>query len=149
MLFVLALIFAIPTFGLSIVSLFVYHYFRVKSFRRTMEYVIVDLAFTPKFHSALIEEIKHIDAFVYAEEVGENISKKGDIVKFTVNLDGLSYSIELEREPLGKKAIISSKLIFSSMNFWETYDILENQLSSGKIPKKEYDRRIDFLNDYA
>jgi len=114
-----------------------------------MEYVIVDLAFTPKFHSALIEEIKHIDAFVYAEEVGENISKKGDIVKFTVNLDGLSYSIELEREPLGKKAIISSKLIFSSMNFWETYDILENQLSSGKIPKKEYDRRIDFLNDYA
>jgi hypothetical protein len=149
--FIIALILAIPTYGLSLVFLFLYNHFRIKRFTKNMEKAIVQLARNQDFNRALIEEILHIDALVYGDEVGKNLTKRGHYVEFTVDIDSFNYTVTVTREPLGKRAIIGSKLNYTDTE--EVFERLNAELDAlyeaGKISKETYEKRSgDLYYDY-
>jgi hypothetical protein len=147
--FIIALILAIPTYGLSLVFLFLYHHFRIKRFTKNMEKAIVQLARNQGFKTALIEEILYIDALVYGDEVGKNITKRGHYVEFTVDIDSINYTVTVEREPLGKRAIIGSKLNYTEEVFERLNAELDALYEAGKISKETYEKRGgDLYYDY-
>ena len=145
---IIALILAIPTYGLSLVFLYLYHYFRVQRFMKHMELAIVQLARANYGRrGALIEQVQYLDALIYGDEEGKNITKKGHYVEFTVDIDSINYTVTVEREPLGKRAIISSIMDYTEEVFERFNAELEAKYEAGKISKETYEKRLFILHD--
>ncbi len=116
-----------------------------------MELAIVQLASANYGRrGALIEEIKYLDALVYGDEEGKNITQKGHYVEFTVDIDSINYTVTVEREPLGKRAIIGSKLNYTEEVFERLNAELDALYEAGKISKETYEKRGgDLYYDYC
>lgn len=109
--FIIALVLAIPTYGISIILLFIYMYFKTSSFSSNMKKGIVHLSTDSYPLGTCFEEIHYAQALAYADEVGSIISKSGQYVEFNVEIDGINYFVTLNREPGGNGAILTSKII--------------------------------------
>jgi hypothetical protein len=109
--FIIALLLAIPTYGISLVLLFVYMSFKTLSFSKNIKKAIVFLSTDSNPLGACIEEIHYAQALAYADEVGSITSRRGQYVEFTVEIDEVNYFVKLSREPGGNRAILTSRII--------------------------------------
>jgi len=109
--FIVALLLAIPTYGISLVLLFIYMFFKTSSFSKNIKKAIVYLSTDSHPLGTCFEEIHYAQALAYADEVGSITSHSGQYVEFTVEIDGVNYFVTLNREPGGNGAILTSKII--------------------------------------
>jgi hypothetical protein len=109
--FIIALALAIPTYGISLVVLFIYIYFKTSSFSKNMKNAIVYLSTDSHPLGTCFEEIHYAQALAYADEVGSIRSQSGQYIEFNVEIDGVEYFVTLNREPNGNGAILTSKIL--------------------------------------
>ncbi len=106
----IALILAIPTYGLSLLIFFVYMIFKTSKVKPTMEKAITYLATDSSPLGTCFSEISYPQALGYASEVGTIQKKVNSYVEFTVDINGLDYLVTLNKEPTGNGAILTSRI---------------------------------------
>lgn len=107
--FIVALVLAIPTYGISLAVLFLYLIFKTKNVKKNMNKAVVHLADNHSGLGVCFKEIRYVQARAYAEEVGEIKKQIGNYFEFSVEIDGKSYAVCINKEPEGKGAIIKSE----------------------------------------
>ncbi|MBT4290056.1 MAG: hypothetical protein HOD92_22250 [Deltaproteobacteria bacterium] len=108
--FIIALVLAIPTYGMSLIILIAYLFIKHLNFSKNMEKAIVYLSSDSYPLGTCFDEIRYAQALAYADEVGNIISKRGQYVEFEVKINGDSYFVTLNREPDRNGAILTSKI---------------------------------------
>ncbi len=110
MIFILALALAIPTYGISIILLFIYMYLKTSNLSKNMEKAIVNLSTDSYPLGTCFKEIQYVQALAYADEVGNIISQSGKYIEFNVEIDRVEYRVSLNQEPNGNSAILTSNI---------------------------------------
>ncbi len=111
--FIVALVLAIPTYGISIILLFIYVHFKTRMYYKNsnIKEVIVYLSEDSYIVGRCFGDIYYMEALAYASIIGSIQTQRGQYVEFNVKIDGVNYFVTLDREPNGNCAILRSKII--------------------------------------
>lgn len=125
MIYIIALILVIPTYGLSLVVLFAYLCFRANSVGRNIEASIKSLA-TEKHTivGSCFPNISYNQVISYIDSHrGDVTYRSGTYIDFNIILENKKYAVSLNKEPLGLRAILSAKDItwLDSLYKWLKY----------------------------
>jgi len=107
--FIIALILAIPTYGVSLLILFLYMIYKAKSVKPNMEKAIKYLSKRESAIGTCFKEISYPQALGYASELGTITNQRGPYIEFEVQIDEKSYAVTLNKEPIGRGAILTAK----------------------------------------
>jgi len=109
-LIILSLVFLIPTSGLSILGLVVYLFFKFYNKHSRIESAIVQIA--RKNSGGYCVNIPYNEAIAYALGVERVTHIQGEMVVFMTNIKEVEYEVTVNREPLGKRAIIEANQLW-------------------------------------
>lgn len=104
---VIALIFAIPTSGISLIVLITYLYFSITNATKNIEKAILYLSNDSYSLGICFDNIHYAQVLAYASERGKITDRVGQLVKFDVVIKNNLYSVDLNRELGGDGAILS------------------------------------------
>lgn len=106
---VLSLVFLIPSSGLSLLGLAAYLFIKFYSQHSRVESTIAQVA--NEGWGSYCVNIPYSEVVAYAQGSESIINVQGEMVTFLANIKGSEYEVVVNREPLGRKAIIESTLI--------------------------------------
>ena len=109
--FIIALVLAVPTYGVSILILFAYMFYKTKNLKTNMEKAIVYLSNDNHFQGTCFDEISYTQAIGYASETGQITDQVGLYIEFKVEINEKKYEVTLNREPNRDGAILNAKNI--------------------------------------
>ena len=109
MLSIIALVLAIPTYGVSLLMLFLFMIYKAKSVKSNLQKAIVYLSNNESIVGTCFKEISYQHARTYANEVGMITYQSGPYIEFEVQIDEKSYAVTLNREPNGNGAVLTAK----------------------------------------
>jgi hypothetical protein len=101
-----ALVFLIPTSGLSVLGLGVYLFLKFYTKHSKVESAIYQIA--NKNSGSYCVDVPYNEVTAYAEGIDRIINNQGEMVTFMTNIKGLDFEVTVNREPLGKRAIIGA-----------------------------------------
>lgn len=107
--FILAILFAIPTYGASFIVLFIYMIYKTMNVRKNTEAAIKFLSRTPSNVGACVEGISYLQAYAYLSEFGEIKKIGSNFYEYSLDIDGEPYAGTLGVEPLGSLAMLTSE----------------------------------------
>lgn len=107
--FIIALILAIPTYGISLILLFAYMAFFTRLTIKKLKNAIVFLSTDSCLLPTSIDGIPYQVALGFANEEGRDIHKNGDLIKFNISLNSKDYHVTLQREVGGDSAVLTSE----------------------------------------
>ena len=107
--FILALLLAIPTYGISLIVLLLYSASSNHKASRRIDRVIIHLSSDPLSWGACIEGLPYNLVFGYAKSFGKIIYRDDFLIKFEISLNDKMYLVTLDKEPNGRDAILISK----------------------------------------
>lgn len=105
--FILALLFAIPTYGISIILLFAYMYYQTFSFKKKFEQSIIYLSKNKHTLGVCFEGINYVQAVAYANEIGTVSHKTGTYLEFYVEINNNKYKVMLDKETFGENVVLN------------------------------------------
>lgn len=106
---IIALILAIPTYGVSLLILFLYMLYKAKSVKPNMEKAIVYLSKNESAIGTCFKEISYPQALAYANELGVITNQIGPYIEFEIRIDEKNYAVTLNKEPGGSGAILNAR----------------------------------------
>ena len=109
--FIFALLFAIPTYGVSILILFGYMFYKTKNLKSNLNNAIKFLAKENSVIAVCFTEINYVQALAFVSEFGKMIKKTGTYIEFNIAIEGCIYAVILDREPNGKGIVLNAKNI--------------------------------------
>lgn len=109
MLSIIALVLAIPTYGVSLLILFLFMIYRAKRVKSNLQKAIVYLSKNESIIGTCFKEISYQHAHAYASELGVMTYQSGPYIEFEVQIDEKSYAVTLNREPNGNGAVLTAK----------------------------------------
>lgn len=104
----LALLLAFPTFGLSIVVLLVYMFFKTKNVKNAIETAVEMLSAEESKRRVCIDGLSYIQAYAYLHECGKITQEINGLCNYSVCINGNTYRGTLTREPNGSNALLSA-----------------------------------------
>lgn len=107
--FIIAILFAVPTYGTSLIILICYMIYKTKNVKRNVEAAIKFLSQQPSRLGACIEGVSYIQAYAYLSEHGVLHEEASKYFKYSVDIDGSSYCGTLGLEPRGSLAMFTSQ----------------------------------------
>ena len=107
---IIALILAIPTYGLSLLILLAYWFCKTKNLKGNMEKAIVYLS-DNNYPGTCFNEISYPQAVCYAGDMGQITYQEGLYIEFSIQINRKKYQVDLNREPNGNGAILRAKNI--------------------------------------
>jgi hypothetical protein len=109
--FIIALVLAIPIYGILLILLLIYMYLQTSNFSKNIEKAITYLSSDSYPLGTCFNEFHYVQVLAYADEVGNILSQSRQYVEFSVEIDAKEYFVTLNREPNGNGAIITSKIL--------------------------------------
>ncbi|MCC4275994.1 hypothetical protein [Marinomonas communis] len=106
---VLSLVFLIPSSGLSLLGLVFYLFIKFKSKHSRVESAIAQIA--GERSGGYCVNIPYSEVVAYAQGSESITHVQGEMVTFLANIKGRDYEVTVNREPLGRKAIIESSVV--------------------------------------
>jgi hypothetical protein len=108
---IIALILAIPTYGLSLLILLAYWFYKTKDLKANMEKAIVHLSNNKHSLGTCFNEISYPQAVGYAGEMGQITYQQGSYIEFSIQINRKKYQVTLNSEPDGDGAVLNAKNI--------------------------------------
>ena len=139
--FIIAILLAIPTYGVSLVVLICYMIYRTKNVKKNVEAAIRFFSENPSSVGSCVEGISYIQAYAYLSENGV-LSKSGvNFFDYSVSIEGVPYAGTLGVEPGGSLAMFTSQ----DMSWVEpVVEWLDNNFNSNDL---HHANRITSLRD--
>lgn len=127
-----ALILAIPTYGISLAILILYLVIKTRNTKKDISKAIVFLSEKHEGESICFDEINYIQARAYVEEFGEIKKEIGLYLELLISIEGDSYRVCLNKEPIGKGAIFKVENISWMIRL---RDWLDQYMRSSDLPE--------------
>ena len=110
MLFVLALVLAIPTYGLSVGAYLAYLVFGIGRRHVLIRRALIRLADEPPtMMGTCFREISYVHGLKFAQASGSEHVTLGSMVRFNIEIEGRLLDVTVNKEPAGNGAIFTAR----------------------------------------
>jgi len=106
---IIALVLAIPTYGISLVVVFIYYLFKMGDAHEKVETAIKHKLYDKGVGAIAFDDISFAEALSYSLKDEVKITyQENNYIEFEVNLDNKLLLVVIGKEPLGNNLMINS-----------------------------------------